>query len=426
MKNIFISLLCTFSLGLMAASHDEFLTKIESKIAELESSAEKQNEQKISVPWNQLYEHEISFWNLVLKGDVLIKTNASVLRPLYLQQAMTAQTLPLPERIQHLENWVSQMNKKIYTLGLSYEFYRQWKGVYSGLKTALSRMEGVNNSLITVKSDARGIKLDQKNFLESLLNDFKNLKTPTQIITQYVPNPATSTGTENTSFHFIHYLAIGAAALLALTLGVLLKKADSTEKKIDLNIQELSPKMEVSEAINLPPLPIENDALKTIHEEVIPLNNQFGVHLEDVCQEVLHHHEHLLKLSQVQYSPSKRSAFTSFVCADPKRVNEALQWMLKGTLAIANSAKKNSPKLDCQFMEREGRVVVDFTLNGIDYDMRTLQLHTIMDGDSSAPYNFSRTELCLPENSPIVSLRHSPEQTTISLSLDSLYRETTH
>jgi hypothetical protein len=116
------------------------------------------------------------------------------------------------------------------------------------------------------------------------------------------------------------------------------------------------------------------------------------------------------------------------VNAPQESVYEALDWLLKGTIAIAN-ANANGTKIsrmEWNCKEQSGRVSLEFVLHGLECDFKTLYLNTLVDGNFSAPAHFGRSEMALSDHYPTIAFKSGLKKTTVSLGLDSKSNQMNH
>jgi hypothetical protein len=154
--------------------------------------------------------------------------------------------------------------------------------------------------------------------------------------------------------------------------------------------------------------------------------NVEGVNIEEECKKILEGNNYLLGLSSLKVQPGVRSPFKTTINSSSEKVAEALQWLLKGTIAVVNTSGGKVSHMEWNCKEQDGRVSVEFILHGIEVDFKSLYLNTLMDGSGSATAHFGRSEMTLDGHLPVVGFKCGNRKTTVSLGLDSYTGQLNH
>jgi len=150
------------------------------------------------------------------------------------------------------------------------------------------------------------------------------------------------------------------------------------------------------------------------------------VSLEDECRKILDENSHLLEAAQLKIHPAARSPFKTTINVPHEKVTEALNWLLKGTIAVANSSGAKVSHVEWNCKERSGRISLEFVLHGLECDFKSLYLNTLIDGDGSASAHFGRTEMALNGYLPAVGFKSGNQRTTVSLGIDAFSEQLNH
>jgi hypothetical protein len=426
------------------ASVHQIVQKVQGKINEIDRDMNRPEEITQMIPWQMVDSREAAFWKEVNAGYELLFKNQQKERYFFLYEATKANASQPAERIKNLENWAKTFNQRVYALGLSYEFYNQWKSNYQNIKNAIENLKEARPETFTMKSNARGVLLDTKNFLNELKADITGIKPVTKIETKYVETPArVKDGAPAPMFNKIHYTVIAFSSFVFLTLGILIRRkedrpvVETTRAGENTVIPEIPLAAEAAQITEelppLPELPVEEvivEAVAPVIEEVkaakkIPVNFN-GISLEEECRKTLKNNEHLLKVAQIKLNPQTRSPFKTDVDVSVEKIQEALQWLLKGTLAVANTNPARASHLEWNCHEKDGRVSVEFILHGVECDSKALYMNALMDGEGSASSHFGRTETTLSGHLPVVGFRTGKKKTIVSLGVDAYSGQLDH
>lgn len=416
MKLKSLTLLTVFSCNLaFATDHHLVISKVDKKMDALNEEMNRPEQVVQTVPWHALDKRESAFWTSVTEAyDFLLKKNQNIRYNFLLSAAQAlGNNETQADKSEALKAWIKNENHKIYQLGLSYAFYDEWKLKVAGINEAISEISSAR-PIVAMKSNARGTILDTRNFLLEIRNDLKNISSQTSDAP--APVATSELKSEGTpEFTFGHSLAVIITAIFSMGAGLLYpRKQRILVKKIIQKVPE-----------TLPPLPIEADLAAeespvNTSEEVHAFDRDIsGVSLEEECEKIFTENSHLLKVSNLKVLSGPRSPFKTTVTATQEQVKEALNWLLKGTIAVVNTTGAKASHLEWNCKENEGRISVEFVLHGLECDSKSLYLNTLIDGAGSAAAHFGRTEMALKDHLPVVAFKTGKKKTTVSLGVDS-------
>ncbi len=383
----------------ISASDATALRKVEDKLRMLDQETMPVSAAATSIQWSVLDERESAFWSAVTEAyDFLMARNQTV-RHQFLYGAAVAAQSGHPARLDALNTWLKKENNRVYALGLPYAFYDVWKEKMLKLNEAVTAL-GAARPSPAVNQSVTGSTPEMREFLSGLRADLRASVTARS-------NPKASEGPQ--SSNSTTTMVVVATALLSLAAGLLYPR-----KKKYIKVRTKEPQGATSVAEELPPLPVLDEAPITLD----PRSSAFAVNVEDQCRKVLEDNKHLLRVANLRLEPALRSPFRTTVNIPEEKVTEALHWLLKGTLAIANSTKAQASHFAWSCQEQQGRVSLEFVLHGLECDQKALYMNTIIDQTESATAHFGRTERTLEGHLPVVGYRIGGHKTTISLGLD--------
>jgi hypothetical protein len=407
----FIFLVLSYPIILLADTTKELallIPVLEEKIATLEIQEE--SPASISTSTEDLlstaYSRETELWNSITAGYDHLRSYDIDLRHRFLYQASRASAKPVNQRVSALRNWIKEQNHLIQRLGQNRNFYIQWNKIHSMVNQAISQYAAPLPDIEVVFSENKGVSAD---FLSSVKEQIEGAIA--SATASNMKKPELDERSENVDFnqYGIYLMAMLVSFLMGLSL------AKSKKVKI-LEIEKNDP----------PPLPV------IVPEKTIPTKMSDavffddGVSLEEECRKIIEHSSYLLDIAQLKILPYTRSPFKTKVDAPAKKVSEALSWLLKGTLAIANSNEGKISHLEWHCHEQYGRVSLEFILHGLECDLKGLYLNTLIEGDSSAPAHFGRSEMALADHLASIGFKTGNKKTTISLGLDTFTSAQSH
>jgi hypothetical protein len=385
-----------------AFASNDLMNKLDQKIAKLEKSPITTSTKSVQVPWSLLDKKEAQLWNSIVVAYDMLKSNARTERYNFMYEAMKAASQGHPNRIQALNSWIKKEHARMLSMGMNQAFYVKWNGYVEKIHFAIRNLSG-DRPQVNVpfeKSNAEYIS-----FLKDIRNDLKDA--PAMV------SEAPAAATEE-NYSFLMILAGACLSFFAFGYMTSQKKKPKTRIIVKKVIQrEVAPV--------LPSLPDEAfDTIKEIR------STDYSTSIEEECRKVLSNNQHLLDVADLRLTPTARSPFKSNVNVPSETVSEALQWLLKGTIAIANTSGSKISHMEWKCIENDGRVSLDFILHGLECDSKSLYLNALVDGDSSAPAHFNRTETTLDGFAANVSFRSGNKKTVVSLGMDSLTDMVSH
>lgn len=410
----------------LASSGNELLIeKLNERITQLENRKLTQTPDRlVTVPWDIVDKREQRLWTSVLNSYDFLRSFFITERYNYIYNGVKATTLGHPQRIEALKNWIKKEDQHLASKKLSPKFYQKWNQHVSEIKAAI---DDIAKSRPEVRSVVAGNDLqnEQYQFLKQIKENLIEIEQEAKVeaATQSFTRPILKdeeTGTflpEVVNNNLL--LFSGLASLLGLGFVFIRPK-----KKKRIKVRRAVPKV-----TELPPLPLE--ATRAMEEmEAIEDTTQApsypAISLEEECHKVLEQNNHLLKTAEINVYPVNRSPFKTDVHAPKEKVTEALNWLLKGTIAIANTSGAKVSHLEWNCRENDGRVSVDLILHGLECDYKALYLNALVEGDGSAPAHFGRTEMALDGHLPSVMFKKGSKKTTISLGVDSRGHSISH
>lgn len=379
--------------------------KIEKKLDSLEKGQGKT--QKVTVPWNTVDQREKAFWSSVVRTYDYMKSFGLSERYFFMYEAIRFSSLGHPERGPELMKWINREQARLVDRNIHPRFFGKWNEHIVDVK---NKIEELNQQRPVVTTAVEGDSKELASFLNELKQDLSDIKTTTEAQPSLEKE---NTDSGNT------LILIGACAISLLAgLSIPRKKKTIVKYKtvpapVSAPVTAQAPVKETE--VTLPSLPLEafdKDPLSVV--------------LEEECRKIIDDNSHLFELSQVKIHHGLRSPFNTSVYASSEQLKEAINWLLKGTLAIANTNGKKASYLEWNCREKEGRVSLDFVLHGLECDQKALYLNTLIEGDGSAPAHFSRSEIALEGHLPSIQFKTGNKRTTISLGLNAGKHQLSH
>lgn len=392
--------------------------KIDDHIIALEKSMMGSNAKLQVIPWNLMDAKENNFWSATTDAYDFLMQHQISSRYLFLYSAAKVSSLPYEVRIEALRKWLLSEDNRILGQGLPDQLYAGWKNKVNALNKSIDELASPPEIPVTPDKTAAVLKT------KSLLKELKSAINK---------NNGRKVQTLKAADEGINYLHVSATALIFLCVGLLYPRKKKVIKRVVRQKVVLPEATQLS--TELPPLPVEEttpavEVQAAIAEEEMVEENTFsplpGISIEDECRLVLEENTHLINLANLDVHPMARSPFKTNVHAPQDKIKEALEWLVKGTIAVANISETRPSHLEWKCHENDGRVTVEFILHGTECDTKTLSKNAILDGEGSAPAHFGRTEASLNDYSPAVSFRSNNKKTTISFGVDTSTREMTH
>lgn len=384
---------------------------------------------KVDVPLDLAFQRESALWTSITAAYDHLRSYDLQARHRFLYVASRVNAKPHSERVKELKKWITEEAHLVQSLGLPSYFYTEWKKKTAAINEAIKGLEAPYPA-IEVKPQIVQVITDDKEFLNEIRDEIQTMASAAEKPVE-TPAPAPDyslsiAGLDLNSipgFKHIQYALYAGVLLVAFLMGFTLRKSkDEDLRKLEAEKSAATP----------PPLPkeVEIKPEVTVAPVVTASSNAFffdqGVSLEEECKKIIEKNSHLLQLAQLNVVPVARSPFKTSVDAPAESVAESLNWLLKGTIAIANSGAGKATHLEWHCSEQHGRLSLEFVLHGFECDLKALYLNTLIEGDGSAPAHFGRSEMALAEHLASVGFKSGNKKTTVSLGLDTLSSTLSH
>ena len=408
MKYLISPIFATLLVSSAFASSDA-MKKIDEKIAKLEKNPITTSTKTVQVPWALHDKKEAQLWISIVNAYDMLKSNARTERYNFMYEAMRATSLGHPNRIAALNAWIKKENARMLSMGMNPAFYSKWNGYVEKIHFAIRNLSADRPAIHVPfeKSNAEYIS-----FLKGIREDLKNAPVAADSENSEIQSEISNAET------YSNLMIMIGACLAFFSAGYII----SQRKKPVRKVVQVRREVVYKEVASLPTLPDE------AFETNIPAakSADYSTSIEEACRKVLNENQHLLDVADLRLTPMTRSPFKSNVNAPSETVSEALQWLLKGTIAIANTSGAKISHMEWKCIENQGRVSLDFILHGLECDSKSLYLNALVDGDASAPAHFNRTETTLDGFGANVSFRSGNKKTVVSLGMDSLTDMVSH
>lgn len=376
--------------------------------AKIESSIEKinreisnensrvQNNIPSSIPWEVVDDRESALLKSFVSTYDHLKKYSITDRYVFMYEGMKAAALSHPERIQALKDWLKKQNSLLQTRKIHPKFYMELKPLVTNIESAINEL---GNERPTIESSGAS---------QGYISALSELKTDLEKMKELQPEAKTQTvfvekHGESNNNGIYKGLAAGAIAFLVLSL------LRPRKKKV------VYIKQKVKEA------PIAQPVIETKTEINLPKS-----HLETECRNLFEKNGYLLDLAEIKVQNPARVPFDTSIEANPESVKEALNWLLKGALAITNTSKEKASSIEWNCTENDGRINLNFIIHGVECDYDSLYMNTMLEGDSSAVSHFSRSEQTLENHLPSMLFKKGNKKTILSYGLESSSSVITH
>ncbi len=414
MKFLFVITTLLVSAASFAATDvNSLLEKVNNEINKIELIQDRTKVDNSSVTLESLDQKEAAFWGSVVGAYEYLKSYYMSERYYFMFEAMKNASLGHPARVPALKAWIAKANQKIQTSNVHPDFFVKWNKHIAHITKSLNELSGTrnvsssNNAAKAYYETLREIKYD----LEAIRVAKPRFETKITPAVEVERIEMTTPLSDSQEAVYLTLLGICVAVI-----GLSFFKSSKEDKKVTRIIkreallkQDIIAEASVAAIPSLPP-----EALFT------------GVSLEDKCREVLAANTHLFSAAELQVLNAQRSSFRTTVNAPAANVDEALNWLLKGTMAVANTSSSKASHMEWNCKENAGRVYLEFVLHGVECDEKNLYMNTLIDGNGSAPAHFGRSEMALDGHYPSVAFKSGNKKTTVSLGLDALSHGMNH
>lgn len=398
MKELLIVGLLTISFTSNAST---FETKIEDSISRIDREISKeannlQNEVSSSASLSEIDNRESVLLKSLINGYDHLKKYSLTDRYVFIYEGVKAASLSHPERIQALKEWLNKQTTALQAKKIHPRFYEELSPVIASIDSAINEL-GIEKPVVESTVSPQNY-ISTLSELKSDLEKIKELRPETETQTVFVEKHADAGDTV-----LYKGLLAGAVALLALSLLRPRKKKVVYIKQQVKETPIAHPVVEEKEEVNLP-----------------------KSHLETECRNLFEKNSYLLDLAEIKVQNPTRIPFDTSIEANPENVKEALNWLLKGALAITNTSKDKASSIEWNCTENDGRINLNFIIHGIECDYDTLYMNTMLEGDSSAVSHFSRSEQTLENHLPSMLFKKGNKKTILSYGLESSTSVITH
>lgn len=400
MKSLIVLIGLTLSFANSASSVDKVNAQLDEVGHFLEKISNNDNERNAEIAdvLNDLNQKERRLWTSIIATYDFLKLSDLKERYIFMYRAIEALTSE-SGKTEALKMWSKTVKSDIYRIGLNHRFYDTFRSRMAKVDSDILELEKGHRTLPAITSASQispEILQKLKNSIQESQRLLKSVKTPAQL-----PAPvAKKQAPEN-------HLGYAALTLLSMIVGVFLGKRKQTKSQF--------PQLSEKEIAAF-------DATETPKSTI----SSSGVSLEEKCEASLQENAHLFKVANLKVYPVMRSPFNTKVNAPEDKVEEALTYLLKGALAIANSTGKGNSHLEWSCKEQFGRVSLDLILHGIECDSKSLYQNVLIEKEASAPAHFGRTEMALNGHLPSVRVKSANQRTIISFGLESSPQTLSH
>lgn len=398
------TLLIFFVFTSVAYSQDETSFEIEKRINYLKNNPQIENiSKKVEIRAEKSLQAEKNLLENILNGYNHLKKYSVSYRYEYMHKALQAASSNTDVKNQRLLTWVEKVNQELLSRRLHEQFTAEWKTIYAKIKSAIHE----SNKVLEAVPLTETISIDHNDeirFLTKIKQQLsQDMKLPVPNLDQDV-KPALYTEYVSSfinQFNSSVNIPMGFG-LAILAISMLYNRKPKTKK--------VKAKVEKSQIKSPDP-----QVIATFNKPLIPASN-----LETSYIECLKRNDQLIKQAEIKVLNGIKSPFKSVLNIPQERLDHALNFLLQGTLAIANTSATKASHMEWNCTEQEGRYSLNLILHGISCDERSLFLNTVIDSEFSGPAYFSRAEQTLEEHQSTVIFKSNQQKTTISLSLDNL------
>lgn len=385
----------------------------------------------VEIPWSTIEKRDSAFWTATIEAYDFLKVLGLRERYNFIYEATKAISAENTQKADSLKKWINQENKNIGALIIHPRYVTTWKDHVAKINGTIEVIAGPRPEIQINAPEIRPNKIHQQ-MIAGVQHDLKAIKTALK--KEQAQNAARMKKEEEFRTSAAkgenNYSLLIAGCMASLAMGMLIsRRKNKTVKKQRPVVAKATVKVEkpqglvapntVAAKATVPALPKE--AIARFEKEEHP-----GVNLEEQCRKVLSDSTHLLDIAHLSVHPAARAPFKTTVNVPADKVTEAIQYMLKGTIAMANTKGAKISHMEWNCKEASGRVFLEFVLHGFECDYKGLYLNTLIEKDGSAPAYFGRSEMALDGHLPSVIFKSGKGRTTVSLGLDSHATSLTH
>jgi len=403
-----LTLTISYSLSWANSPWNEITIELDNRIEYLQQNPRQQNFSKtIEVSSLQNSNNDQIILSQMMAGYNFLKKFSLPYRYQYIYDGTNA----LLKGKDSLSKWIHSANKELQSRNFHPKFYIEWNEHVKDMKSALNqetskvgtKSSTVINEMITIDHS------HEVHFLSNLSKKIVELQN--KQITQTEKNIDTTsvlTSFLNAKKEEFIFGTIGFLALFGCFYS--LRTSSKTKKKKTLKTKQ-------QKHVTTAATKIVKDAIEEFEKSSQPAVVQKS-NLENSYRECLEKNDHLLRQAELNIVNSLTSPFDTEVHVEKERLDQALNFLMRGTLAVVNTAQSKASHLEWNCSKNNNRLSLNLTLHGIHCDEKSLYLNTLIDGDYSGPAFFGRTEQTLEEHSPAVIFKNADKKTIISLTMD--------
>ncbi len=399
------------SLSIAHADVNRIIYRLDNKIENQKKIISKISsyEKKVQAVQKDYSDNEANLWNSINETYDFLKSYHLEERYLFLYEASRAASQNQERRIDAFREWIKNENQRMHNRNITTRFYPQWKNYVEKINTNLNTVEASKVSHFR-EIDINQIQQENLKFLSLLRSDLKNLNIPSENKITLITHGNNSISPFNTK----NYIFAAITFILVMFASYFLGKQrfkNNLRKKIKARKQSFD--SQESRSVILPSLPEQNFDLNESKTVTTTAN------LEDECRKTFEENSYLLEAAELKFYQPSRSPFKTTINAEPEKIKEALSWLIKGTIAVSNFQAKKNSYIEWSCKETSGRVFLELIIHGVECDFKKMYYNALIDGTSSAPAHFGRSEMALEGHLPAIAFKSSSNKTTVSLGLDS-------
>lgn len=380
------------------------------------------------IPWSTIEKRDSAFWTATIEAYDFLKVLGLRERYNFIYEATKAISNENSHKAESLKTWINQENKNIGGLIIHPKYVTTWKNHVAKINSAIDLIASPRPEVQINAPEIRPNKIHQQ-MIAGIQHDLKTIRTALK--KEQALNAARTKKEIRTAEakDENNYSLLIAGCVASLAMGMLISRRKTKTVIKQRAVAKTAVKVEKTQALVAPNTVAAKETAPELPREAIARfekEDHPGVNLEEQCRKVLSDNTHLLNIAHLNVHPAARAPFKTTVNAPADKVTEAIQHMLKGTIAMANTKGAKISHMEWNCKEASGRVFLEFVLHGFECDYKGLYLNTLIEKEGSAPAYFGRSEMALDGHLPSVIFKSGKGRTTVSLGLDSHATSLTH
>jgi hypothetical protein len=403
MKIFFLLTLITFSQA-QAQGEAALRKKIDSVLTDLSTLQNGRKDANLDEIMKTQSFQESQLLNSVMLAYNYLKEYNLTERYVFLSTGMeTYAQAKAQDNFKIFNNWLTEANQRIVFLGLPESFYGRWNVYVESVKSQINPLLVTRKNMMIQSNDLLMKRVfnnlnDSKKILYGL-EDSVSVKASgiekKVSVNQMVSSPLPLVGG---MIFFVMSLVVFYFSRKKPT--YLVRAMELAQKQAEAQAAAASTEFMTTPA----------QVTKPVAETVIDLDKNF--------RQVFHDNKFLFETASIKLHHPASSPFKTEITGSREVVNEGINSLLKGTLAIANNSAKKPTHMDWVCKEKSGRIGIEMTLYGMECDQQNLYMQSLLDGYGSAPAHFGRAERILSNNGANVTVTSANNKTTVYLGLD--------